>query len=109
MNIEENENFLLNPGILLKTSKKKDIPKISIIQKGIEELACTINKHKQTKFIGGHPISLTHNNLTNKICKPPEDFVICEKSDGLNFIKVLFYFISSIYFHFYFMKKKKYF
>lgn len=79
-------------------------------QEIIDELRHKFNKDKRDmdlKFFGGQPVSLSRTHLSNRVFKietdnrtnevKPNDYLICEKTDGVRFLLIITSFEDSNY------------
>lgn len=84
------KEFLLSPGTLLHPSLPSSLLRIKFIESELSDIQdlLSLTTYKKPDFIGSHPVTLTLDNLA-LILKDRQDFVICEKSDGVRFMLII--------------------
>ncbi len=81
---------LLNPGSLLNHSLPSSLVRIKFIESELNEIQDLLSQssYKKADFIGSHPVTLSLENLS-LILKDRQDFLLCEKSDGVRFLLIV--------------------
>ena len=88
--MENDSSDLLHPGELLNPDFSEHADKIALIEQEISEVYELLSNRIYTSsdFIGAHPVTLTNSSL-HDIVRERNDFLICEKTDGVRYILII--------------------